>query len=84
MSRRPLGVTIMVLFAQALLAFLALVFLFGVAIQVADRGGGRSGIQARSNVTLADRVTEGAVLLAAGSLSLAGVGRLARGFGDRR
>ncbi len=84
MSRRPLGVVIMVLFAQAMLAFLAFVCLFGVAVQVADRGGGRSGIQARSKVTLSDRVTGGAVFLAAGALSLAGAGRLARSLGDRR
>ena len=68
----------MVFLGQAILVFLAFVFLFGVVIQIVDPGGGASGALARSRMTVGTRVGLGTFSLVVASLCIVGVISLSR------
>lgn len=78
MQRRSAVATMMTFLVQAILYFWAFICLFGVGLQVADKGGGRSGIQARSQITVWDRIGAGAFFVCIGSLCIAGAMSLSR------
>jgi hypothetical protein len=63
---------------QAALSLFALICLFGVLIQVADKGGGSSGIEARRRVTVRHRSHVGVLSGSLGVLSAVGAIRLSR------